>query len=405
MKKIPILEVVLSLGRGGRRNRVLDNLRALDRTRFAPILCTFQGAEEDRQIGRELRVPVHLVRRREGIDPSVILGLLHLIVEHKVRLLHVHDGSSELYGALAGRIAQVPIVSTFHRSLDFELGDTMRQSIVSRLIAARVAVSESRRQDLIRSAFTDAQSTYVIHGGADLCRFQEVPDGEREGLRREFGIGPDTPLLLAIGHYGLEKGHDVVLRALAVLRERMPATHLWISGTGSAVRQQELQRLVRHLGIANQVTFLGWRCDPERLLKACDLFVLAPRQEAFGLVFAEAAAAGRPVVATRVGGIPEVVEDGRTGLLVPPEDPPALGAAIAALLLESERRAHMGAAAQEVAAARFSIERMARQYEALFIRVLQQWERRNLPHRSPFRRQWIRWVNLMTTLGKRGGEL
>jgi glycosyltransferase involved in cell wall biosynthesis len=199
----------------------------------------------------------------------------------------------------------------------------------------------------------------VIENGIELEHFAGGAPDARQRVRASLGAGPDEPLVLVPAALRDGKGHEVLLRALPDLRKRVPAVRVLFAGTGE--REAALRSAARAVG--NAVQFLGLRTDIPELLRACDLVVLpsATRtdgtiEEALPTVLLEAAAAGRAVVATRLSGIPEIVVDGRTGLLVPPNDPAALADAIATLLQDGARARAYGAAARHIAQQRFAIE-------------------------------------------------
>jgi glycosyltransferase involved in cell wall biosynthesis len=173
----------------------------------------------------------------------------------------------------------------------------------------------------------------------------------------EFAIG-------VVAALERRKAHDVLLHALAATLSKLPPLRVLFCGDGS--ERAALARLTRELGLESRVRFLGELGQVADVLAALDLFVLPSRHEGLGVAVLEAMAAGVPVVASAVGGLPEAVDDGRTGLLVPPEDPRALGVAIAELAADVERARRMGIAGRARVLAEFSMERMADAYEALY---------------------------------------
>ena len=191
----------------------------------------------------------------------------------------------------------------------------------------------------------------MIHNG--------VPDVALESLPRPYA----GPTIGTIGRLDRQKGFDLVLRSLVEL----PDSHLVIIGDGP--ERGALEQLAAELGVAARTEFQGWRDDPRRHLTTFDVFVAPSRFEGFPLVIVEAMLAGLPVVASAVGSVAEAVVDGRTGLLVPPEDPRALARALAALLGDSGRRMSMGAAGREHAQA-FTPRAMALAYERLYHEIL-----------------------------------
>jgi glycosyltransferase involved in cell wall biosynthesis len=204
---------------------------------------------------------------------------------------------------------------------------------------------------------------HTVPNGIDLARWDPAIDGNE--LRRELGIPKDTLLLASVSRLFSWKGQRELLRALALVRAELPNVHLLIVGADSREAEggsfsAELEALARELGVSEHVTFTGARSDIPCIMAACDVFTLASFEEPFGLVFLEAMAMQRPVIAIDNGGTPEVVEHGRTGLLSPPWDVPALAANILELLRDPELRRSMGANGRERVLGQFSAERLAR---------------------------------------------
>jgi glycosyltransferase involved in cell wall biosynthesis len=173
--------------------------------------------------------------------------------------------------------------------------------------------------------------------------------------------------ILTVANLRSEKAHEVLLVAAAQLRRY---SHLRFLIAGDGPRAAELRALAKTLGVARQVSFLGHREDVPALLASADAFVLPSRSEAFPNGAIEAMAAGLPVVATRVGGLLDLIDEGRTGLLVPPDDPAALAAAIESLVLSPARAAMLGAAARDEVTRRYSFDRMVRGFEDLYLAQL-----------------------------------
>jgi glycosyltransferase involved in cell wall biosynthesis len=206
--------------------------------------------------------------------------------------------------------------------------------------------------------------------GIDLDRFR--PDAQsRQAIREELGMADHELLLVAAGHLGSEKGIDLVLEAvaLAIRGEPRLEARLAVMGTGAPDRIA-LVHQIGHERLGNRVAFLGQRSDPERVFAAADLVVHTPRLEAFGLVVVQAMACGAAVVASRVGGIPEIVVDGETGLLASPEDPPATASLIRSVLESVPRRNALAAAGLARARAEYSAEQFATRHRALYQAIL-----------------------------------
>jgi glycosyltransferase involved in cell wall biosynthesis len=183
-----------------------------------------------------------------------------------------------------------------------------------------------------------------------------------------LGVADGTPVLLTAGRLEPEKGHRYLLRALPRLLAAHPRLRLWLAGEGSLC--EALRREAARLGLADAVDFLGYRADVPSLLAACDLLVVPSLEESFCLTLLEAMALGRPVVAARVGGIPEVAVEGETAWLVPPADPEALAEAVADALARPEEAARRGEAGARRARERFQISAMVAGFAQVYQRVL-----------------------------------
>lgn len=316
-----------------------------------------------------------------GIDPELvpITGLVNppdlLRVRRHVRtvapdILHTHLGNADLMGGLAARSLGVPVISTIHI---MEWERTFRERVKSRLmdLARRtcadsvVTVSSRARQALLDAGYGRGARLVTVHNGVDA----QPARGSGPGVRRELGLDPDDLVVVMVSVLREGKGHDVAFRALAALRERHANVRLLVVGDGPA--RVLITEQARAAGEA--VVFAGHRDDVMAVLDAADILLHPSRVDAFPTVLLEAMAASLPVVATSVGGIPEIVEDGRTGLLTGggPEVSTLL-AAVGELAGDPARRAELGAAGRarfeaEFAAGRWA-ERMRDVYEQALAR-------------------------------------
>lgn len=249
-------------------------------------------------------------------------------------LIHGHLTRGAWYAGLAAKLAGLPNVATAHSD---NAGKHFGRA--DRIIAVSQAVADF----LVRQGYDAARIRMVHHGIADIAA--RLPAGTRETTRRSLGLAADEPCLLMAARIVPAKGHDTALRALACLVDK-PWT-LLVAGDHHGDLGPQMQALAQELGIAGRVRFLGLREDVPALMAASDLLLAPSRREALSLTLLEASACGLPIVATRVGGIGEVVEEGASGFLVAPDDPPALAAALAPLLTDSALRARCGARARQ----------------------------------------------------------
>lgn len=236
-------------------------------------------------------------------------------------------------------------------------------------INAVVSVSEYTRQDFIDVYRTPEARVICIPNGVDTHQFCAGDRfSMRSQVRQEMGIGIEDLVLVSVGNLSEEKGHGTVLPIVQELNQTQLADHLLLLGDGPL--SPDLESQARELGIADKVHFLGRRSDVGRVLAAADIFVLPSKSEGMPAVLIEAGLSGLPSVAFNVGGVVEVIEDQATGLVVPPQDHREMGKKLAALCRDSQLRAKMGEAARRRCLELFSIQKVASQYEALFLQLL-----------------------------------
>ena len=179
----------------------------------------------------------------------------------------------------------------------------------------------------------------------------------------------DKTILINVARLSREKNHALLVRAFSKAVQSCPNLELWLVGDGELRR--DIEELVKQLGLEEKVKFFGVRSDVPELLSQADIFVLSSDYEEFGLVVAEAMAAGLPVIATAIGGIPEILEGGRAGILVPPKDVDALAKAIVELARDEKKRAELSDYGRKLVAERFDIRRTVREYEKLYLELLE----------------------------------
>lgn len=282
----------------------------------------------------------------------------------KLRLdaLHSHEFAMAVTGALASRLAGCRHVITMH-------GGDYWGTAARRRLALRVAAGLSRHTVGISAEFCQRLATTV---GIPSRSVELVPNGvaprsgQGEGPRREFGLAPDEVLVLAVGNLLPVKGHEYLIRAQALLRERGVRLRVVIAGSGP--RESELRDLIDAEGVGGSLQLLGYRSDVLDLLAAADVFVMPSRSEGMPMAMIEAMLAGLPVVASRIGGIPELIPDDQHGLLVPSEDPGALAAALERVVRDEALRNALGRAGCTRAQELFTSEAMTDRYEELYRR-------------------------------------
>jgi glycosyltransferase involved in cell wall biosynthesis len=310
-------------------------------------------------------------------DLRALVGLIGVIHRFRPHIVHTHTAKAGFLGRLAAVLGPGPrpiIVHTYHgHVLEGYFGP--RTTAVYRFVERRLAtvsdwligVSRATVDDLVRLGVAGRDRFRMIPIGLDLERFRQPDLEAAAALRRECGAGDTDVLAAYVGRLVPIKRVDLVLRAVAEARRQAPPLRLVVAGDGE--RRQELERLADQLGLLDVVTFLGYVSDSSRVAAAADIAILASDNEGTPVALIEAAAAGRPAVATAVGGVPEVVVPG-AGLLAPRGDYRALADALIRCARDAPLRTRMGARAREHVLRRFSIERLVSDIEDLYDELL-----------------------------------
>ncbi len=341
-----------------------------DRRAYRMLFATLGVMEEELRAymeGQGVRCFSFGCRRRADY-PAGLVRLARYLREERVDILHTHLFDPSVVGLAAGTLARTPLrVLTRHYS-DYHTRihrrwHTRLDRLCTGLSHAVVAVSRHTAEHLVRVEGAPPSKVHVVLNGVQLERTC-VNAGAAARVSNELAAG-DKRLLTVPARLHPEKGHEHLFRALPALRRSSLAPFLvLIAGDGPSAR--DYRQMVSELGCSDVVRFLGFRRDLADLIAASYAVVLPSLAEAFGIVLVEALYIGAPVIATTAGGIPEIVDDGRDGLLVSPGDPAALEQALRKLLNDPSLRERLAGAGRERVAGRFSFERMVREYEALY---------------------------------------
>jgi len=365
MTKPVTVVVVSSHGEivGGGEISILSFLKKLDRSEWIPVaVVPSEGAVSARC--RAMGIETHVVPlpglRRAGVSMLRSVSMLTgLIGQTGVRLLHANGSRAMLYAGLAGRIRRRPVIWHVRVAERDGLLDRFLARLACRIIVCSRAVGH-------RFDWATPGKVRCIYNGVDLSEF--FPRQPSQALRQSLALSRSGPVVMSVGRFVRYKGYEYLLEAALLVRQAMPGVHWVLVGDGELKR--ELENQVRLLGLEAQVHFTGWRENITELLALCDLFVLPSLGEHFGRVLIEAMAMAKAIVATDSGGVPEVVIDGETGLLVPPAQPRPLADAVLALLENQVRAEQFGRAGRRRVEALFSLERDAAAVEALYREVL-----------------------------------
>ena len=350
----------------------------IDRDRFHLTLCGLSEDKLDLGSLEALVDEIHVLGMRGFFDVSVIAPLYRLLKKSRVDVLHTHRIRPDLVGRIAGSLAGVPInISTQHYVEEwYERGEAVHRVVRSLFkrsmgLCDTIACNSAAEQGVLLQEIGEEfrGKTCVILNGLDTERYRRPPAAELAQLRRALDLPPKVRLLTIVAYLTERKGHRYLLEAIARLEPEHPDMLLLVVGDGP--EEAELVRLARSFGIENSVRFLGRRADVPAIVSLCEVAVLPSLWEPFGLAALEAMAVGTPVIATRTGGLPEFIDHGRNGQLVPPGDAEALAEALGILLANPEKARAMGLAGQETVEGGFTARHLAQAYEAIYDRLVE----------------------------------
>lgn len=347
---------------GGAERFAVGLATHLPQDRFEPWLCATRTSDAVALRGLDAAGVRHVtLGRRAKWDVHRLRGLVGILRAERFDILHTHKFGSNLWGALIGAACRVPAIVAHEHSWSYE-GNPPRAwldgNVIGRLAARFVAVSRADGDRMVSVEGVPPEKVVVIPNG-----YIPSPTGTDTDIRAELGLDRGAPMIAIAALLRPEKRIDVLLQAHARVRATLPDAQLVIAGDGECRGALEAQ--AGELGLDGAVHFLGARSDVDSLLRTADVGALASDREGSPLLAFECMANGTPLVATAVGGLPDVVDHGRTGLLVPRRDPAALAGALVELLSDPARREAMAAAAGE-ALPGYTIDATAARFASLY---------------------------------------
>ncbi len=360
-----IAQLIESDGPGGAESVVLELCTELRLRGHDVRPAVFGGGEgwlSGKLSAREFEVYLPIMRSSLPIDVRVLYEMCAWIREHEITILHAHDFIMSVYAAFAGYLTGVPHVITLHGGKYFATAWKRRMAL--KLAAAKalatVGVSQATCDHLSTTLSLPSGKVQLVANGVSPSR------GDREKSRRGLGLSENDKLILAVGNLYEVKGHRILVDAAAQLAalEGLPAWRVAIAGRGD--EEGRLREQIRQHGLDAQVELLGLRDDIGDLLSAADIWVMPSFSEGLPMALLEAMFAQLPIVCSAVGGIPDLLNGGPAGLLVPPHDSAALAGALQELLTDTRSGAALALRARELAEAQYSVAAMADRYETLY---------------------------------------
>lgn len=364
-RRIHIQHVVLSLQPGGLENGVVNVANRLDPQRFRSSVCCLKHAGEFAVRLDRASVPVYEMNWRGGNDVFMPFRLAKLFRQNKVDIVHTRNAESFFYGFLGAKLAGVSAIvhsehgRTFNdRAIRFRI-----QNFFSRYTDNIFALSEQLKRDLVAHIGIPANRIDVQYNGVDLKRFRMLGS---EGMRAKLRIAADAVVVGSVGRLVTLKNYQLLLRAA----HSLGVEHVVIVLVGDGPERGALEAMADQLGMRERVHLLGHRDDVAELIRAMDIFVLPSTSEGMSNTMLEAMAAGVAVIASNVGGNPELVRDGIDGLLFESGDVAGLSDQLKSLIADPARRSALASAGRERIELEFSMEAMIARYEKVYESVM-----------------------------------
>jgi len=359
---IKVVHVIDELPPDGAERLLVDVVKRGSSGFRYSVLCLVRGGTLVDEL-EAFGVPVFVLGRRGKFDASLLVRLARWLRRERPAVVHTHLFTADAWGRAAARLAGVPAVFSTVHSTNLWKGGIHRliDRVLGRLSTRVIACSPEVGERLVKHDRIPADRVVVVPNGIDLRRFGAVNPG---GVRAELGVPAGLPVLIVVGRLHEAKGHADLLAALTRVRKETIDFRCLFVGSGEL--REQLEADVERRGLKDQVRFLGQRSDVPRLLAASDVVVIPSRWEGLPIALLEAMAMAKAVVATAVGGIPDAIEDGENGLLVPVGDAGALAGALGRVLRDASLRSRLGQAAGALVRRRYDVAATALAYEGLY---------------------------------------
>ncbi|KPJ69453.1 hypothetical protein AMJ44_03800 [candidate division WOR-1 bacterium DG_54_3] len=395
-KRYKIIHIITRLDGGGSAQDTIQTVLGLDKEKYEVILV--KGPTYESKMSKEERASVlsdlkemrlkgvkvvttnFLIRRINPIyDLLALFSLYKFLIKESPSIVHTHTSKAGIIGRLAAFLSRVPIiVHTPHGHVFFGYFGFIKtklfifmERITSHLTDKVIAVTRGEKRDYLLFKIANEDKFIVINSGVKLEKFKELPFQERQNFKKRLGISENALVVGTAGRLVPVKGSEYLIEAAKYIISKFPETYFVFTGDGHL--KQVLKRKAAELGIQKNVLFLGWRNDVAKIISIYDIFVLPSLNEGMGKVLVEAMALGRSIVASNVGGIPDLVSHGKNGFLVPPKNPREIARYIQILLEHKEKREEMGLTGKEMTG-NFSDEIMVEKIVGLYKELMMQKE-------------------------------
>ncbi len=370
--KYKICYLINCLIHAGAQSVLINLLKNLDRDKFEPAVISLEKRAPLAARIKELGIPVYSAAAAGKYDIGAAYRLYKLLKGLQPDILHTHLFHADLTGRLLGKICRIPVImNTIH---NINLGSSFRDFLLRKtdfISDYTVVICRAAAERFVEKKIVSPQKLKVVYNGIDTADFN-IPDRveAREEICREFALKHDKKIAVSIGRLRPVKGYSYLLQALKLIKEELADWHFLIVGEGELYSR--LQKECEDLALKSHVTFTGVRNDIPQLLAASEFLVLASLWEGLPVVIEEAMAAGLPVIATEVGGVPELVINRETGFITTPGDSRELAGVLREVLsLSGEKRREMGRKGRERVKKMFSSHKMTKNYEGVYLGFLE----------------------------------
>lgn len=400
MEKIKVVHVITRFDKGGSAENTFLTLRGLDKRKYEVILVkglsneSYMGTAESRAIeeglkelqreGVRIRTIPALIRKIQPLsDFHALVDLIKIFREERPHIVHTHTSKAGILGRWAAFVTGVPIiVHTPHGHVFWGYFNTyitliyiFLEKLTARITDKIIALTEREKRDHLKYNIAREYKFSVIHSGVDLRKFLNATQNSAE-VKAKLGIAKESFVIGTVGRLTHIKGHRYLIEAATKIVSARKNMVFVILGDGEL--WTSLRMMALNQGINEKVLFLGWRSDVAEIISTFDVFVLPSLNEGMGRVLVEAMAIGKPIVASDVGGIPDLIIHGKNGFLVPPADSEALAMAIMELYRNPTLRINMGQQGKAMSVS-FSVESMIQKIDQLYTDLFKNLSSRSFP--------------------------
>ena len=371
LNKVNILWLVDHLGYKGFMHGAgkyyLNSIPYFNKEKYNVTLCVLRGRDNlTKQFEEKEIVTRHLGRGK--IDPRTLSDLIKLVKKENINLIHCHGYGSANFGRLTKIFTGVSVIIHAHDDdRYYPWHQMLADKLLKGYIDKAIAVSEAVKISGINKRKIPAEYIIAMHNGIPLNEFQILDPEEINNEKKRLGIGHETNVIGTIAKLREEKGVEYLLRAVPDVIKVLPDTIFIIVGDGHL--RNDLENLAKELSISNNVKFMGYCEKVSNILSTFDIKVLPSLTEGFGLVIIEAMTMGKPIIATNVGGVKEILKDGETGYLVPPQKPKAISEKIV-YLLKNKNEARLLGERAKVESRKYDVNLYTKKLEEIYKQIL-----------------------------------